>query len=274
MSIRFIETERSPRLPYLMHGIGVGHEQEPIRRSHGFPQYQWLQVCSGEASVETVCGTYRAHPGDGFFLRANEFHAYHSALRDVPLILHWTTFEGSGVEEALESGPLNESAVYRLATPGTVLDWFDATWEASATPALPPWRLLSTRIYELLMLLAEAVAPQGASGTGDDIPRLLPLIKILETRLAEAWTIPAMAAILEISPQHLGRLFTRSLGQSPLEYLVNLRMNRARSLLVERPQLRIHEVADAVGYRDANLFIRRFRTRSGLTPGAFRRLHR
>jgi len=58
-----------------------------------------------------------------------------------------------------------------------------------------------------------------------------------------------------------------------LEYLVRLRLNRALQLLVERPDLRVHEVGEAVGYPDTNYFIRLFRQREGSTPGQFRSLH-
>ena len=97
---------------------------------------------------------------------------------------------------------------------------------------------------------------------------------MLETHLAQAWTAASMAALLGISPQHMGRLFDRSLSQSPMEYLVSLRINRARTLLVDRPELRIHEIAQAVGYPDVNHFIRRFRQREGCSPGQFRSIHR
>ena len=96
---------------------------------------------------------------------------------------------------------------------------------------------------------------------------MLPVIRILESRLAESWTVHSIADLLGVSPQHLGRLFGRSLNQAPMEHLLSLRINRARTLQVDRPDLRAHEVAQSVGYEDVNHFIRRFRQREGAAPG-------
>ncbi len=104
--------------------------------------------------------------------------------------------------------------------------------------------------------------------------RLQPVLAALAHRPAHGWDADTLAALIGVTPQHLARLFRRSLGQSPLEYLGRLRLNRALQLLVDRPDLRIHEVGAAVGYPDPNYFIRLFRRHEGRTPGEFRELHR
>lgn len=274
MAIRFFETSDSVSpLPFSLRGIGVDHRQEPIRRPHGYPHFQWLQVRSGDAWVETVNGVAIARAGDGLFLRPAEYHAYHDACGGSSLLVDWMNFDGPAVDLTLASGPLDGSGVYRLATPGLVHAWFADAWTQSANPALVSRRQLSSLVYRLLMELAEAAAPPGQTAVSDDIHRLLPLIRALENRLAEPWAVGDMAGLIGVSAQHLGRLFGRSLGQSPLDYLIGLRINRGRILLVERPELRIHEVAEAVGYPDVNHFIRRFHQREGCTPGEFRGLH-
>jgi len=275
MAIRFIETnDGASLLPFRLRGIGVDHPQEPIRRPQGYPLHQWIQIRTGDVWVETINGISLGHVGDGIFLRPDEYHAYHDLRGDGSLMVDWMNFDGSAVPLALASGPLGLSGVYRLMRPETVHGWFADAWRMSGDPAQPSRRQLSSMVYRLLMELAEAAAPPGQTTLSDDIHRLLPVIRSLEERLAEPWTVAGMATILEISPQHLGRLFVRSLEQSPLDYLINLRINRARTLLVERLELRVHEIAEAVGYGDVNHFIRRFRQREGCTPGDFRNLHR
>jgi AraC-like DNA-binding protein len=275
MAIRFFENADSASpLPFRLQGLGVDHRQEPIRRVHGYSRFQWIQLRSGDAWVETINGMAMARSGDGLFLRPGEYHAYHDARGDGSLVVDWMNFDGSGVELALASGPLGQSGVYRLARPDLVHAWFVNAWAETADAALASRRRLSSLVYRLLMELAEAAAPPGQTTVSDDLLRLLPLIRALEARLAEEWTVGDMAAIVGVSAQHLGRLFARSLGQSPLEYLIGLRINRGRVLLVERPELRVHEVAEASGYGDVNHFIRRFRQREGCTPGEFRSLHR
>jgi AraC family transcriptional regulator of arabinose operon len=258
-------------LPYRLRGIGIHHLQEPIRRPHGYPQFQWIQIRSGRLLLEAGGLRQTGRPGDGFFLRPDEPHGYW-AVGGGEATVDWMGFDGPGIEASLAGGPLGRSAVYRLTSTDGVDRVFEQTWAAASGPSAAGTRL-SACVYELLMVLTEAASGQGRPSAASGLGRLEPVLAALASRPAYPWDIEALAAILGVSPQHLGRLFRRALGQSPLEYLARLRMNRALQLLVERPDLRVHEVGEAVGYPDPNYFIRRFRASEGRTPGEFRDLH-
>jgi len=79
----------------------------------------------------------------------------------------------------------------------------------------------------------------------------------------------AVAERLKISGDHLTRLFKRATGLTFNEYLTRFRMRRAMELLRD-PSVRIGEVADLCGYRDARYFSTLFRQTVGLTPSEFR----
>lgn len=274
MAIKFMEAkDHATPLPFRLRGIGIEHRQEPIKRPFGYPLYQWIQVRKGEARVETINGISIARRGDGFFLRPHEAHGYHDLHGGTELIVDWMNFDGTSVEEVLAVATPQQSGVYRLATPERIHQWFADAWDMCNDPAIHSRRQFSWMVYKLLMELAEAAAPPGQTTISDDAKRLLPLITILNERCAESWTVESMAGLLCMSPQHLGRLFRRGQGQSPRDFLISLRLDRARNLLLERPELRIHEVAEAVGYDDSNHFIRRFKLREGCTPSQFRNLH-
>lgn len=258
-------------LPFRLRSIGVGHAQEPIRRPHGYPQHQWIQVRSGRIRLTVGESVGVARPGDGMFLRADEPHTYQSEGEGAATV-DWMAFDGSGLDAVLAGGPLVRSGVYRLTGTGAVDRVFARTWAEASEPGVPGSRL-SACVYELLMVLTEVAAGLGQTSTASGLGRLEPILEALAHRPAHPWDVDVLAAMIGVTPQHLGRLFRRALGQPPLEYLVRLRLNRALQLLVERPDLRIHEVGAAVGYPDPNYFTRLFRQREGRTPGQFRDLH-
>lgn len=270
MAMLFPELPGLP-LPFRLRGIGVNHVQEPVRRPHGYPQHQWIQVRDGRLSLMVPDGREVARPGDGFYLRPDEPHAYHAEGEGGALV-DWMGFDGTGVEGALTGGPLTRSGVYRLTGAASVDRVFARTWAAASERA--PGPRLSACVYDLLMALTEEAAGTGGFSAAAGLGRLQPVLEALGHRPAHAWDVDSLAALIGVTPQHLGRLFRRSLGQPPLEYLARLRLNRALQLLVERPDLRVHEVGAAVGYPDPNYFIRLFRRREGRTPGEFRALHR
>lgn len=258
-------------LPYRLRGVGFDHLQEPIDRAHGYPQHQWIQVRRGRLAVEVAGTRAVARAGDGLWLGPDEAHRYRS-VGEEPAVVHWIGFDGPGVEAALLGGPLTASGVYRLDQP-TVLDEFWTTVWAEAGEAAPRPARLSARVYELLMALTEAVAATGQTSAAAGRGRLEPVLAALAARPAHPWDVEVLAALLGVTPQHLGRLFRRTVGQSPLDYLARLRVRRAQALLADRPDLRVHEVGEAVGYPDPNYFTRVFRRLEGHTPGEFRRLH-
>jgi len=259
-------------LSFRLRGIGVGHIQEPIRRPHGYPQHQWIQVRVGRLRLTVAEGEDVAREGDGLYLRPQEPHAYRSE-GEGDAVVDWMGFDGPGVSESLAAGPLTRSGVYRLTGAASVDRVFARTWATASDPGATGPRL-SACVYDLIMVLTDEAAGVGRISAAAGLGRLQPVLAALTHRPAHPWDADTLAALIGVTPQHLGRLFRRSLGQSPLEYLGRMRLNRALQLLVERPDLRVHEVGAAVGYPDANYFIRLFRRHEGRTPGEFRDLHR
>ncbi|MEJ8303886.1 AraC family transcriptional regulator [Saccharibacillus sacchari] len=71
-----------------------------------------------------------------------------------------------------------------------------------------------------------------------------------------------------VSPYTLSRSFKQTYNQTFVDYVMNLRLERARELL-RTTDLKVNEIAEAVGYRPS-YFIRLFRKQEGMTPGQYR----
>lgn len=95
------------------------------------------------------------------------------------------------------------------------------------------------------------------------------LMTIVQSRYMEDLTIKQIADEVMYSPNYLSMLFKRECGQGFYDYLVSVRMNKAKKLLLEE-QLKIYQIANAVGYEDAVAFIKRFRREVGCTPSQYR----
>jgi len=91
----------------------------------------------------------------------------------------------------------------------------------------------------------------------------------IQTRFVVDLSADAVAERLGITGDHLSRLLKRATGLTFNEYLTRLRMKRAMELLGDH-SVRIGEVADMSGYRDARYFSTLFRRIVGMTPSEFR----
>jgi AraC-like DNA-binding protein len=73
-----------------------------------------------------------------------------------------------------------------------------------------------------------------------------------------------------LSPYHYHRLFTRTFGQTPHDFLTRLRIDRAKTLLAG-DHLPVTEVCYAVGYESLGSFSSRFRRLVGRSPSEYQR---
>ncbi|WP_411084584.1 GlxA family transcriptional regulator [Streptomyces sp. cmx-18-6] len=128
---------------------------------------------------------------------------------------------------------------------------------------LPPHREGSQLQY------AERPAPVGAGGSADD--SLAPVLEWALTRLDTDLSVDRLAARAGLSPRTFARRFARQLGTSPGHWLLQQRIDAARSLL-EQTDLPVETIAARVGLSSAVNLRRRFHTALGTTPGAYRRL--
>lgn len=85
----------------------------------------------------------------------------------------------------------------------------------------------------------------------------------------KAWTLDALADLAGASRATLVRLFQKTAGMAPLEFLTDLRLNLARNKLAAGQET-IAEIAAAIGYQSESAFSRAFARHFGLAPSAMR----
>lgn len=98
------------------------------------------------------------------------------------------------------------------------------------------------------------------------------IIDNIRERVHENITLRDMANRFSFSPNYLGVLFKEETGYNFSDYVIKLRMERARELLVST-KLKIYEVASQTGYQYLPYFSRQFKEMYGMTPLEYRRKH-
>jgi len=85
-----------------------------------------------------------------------------------------------------------------------------------------------------------------------------------------SWTLESIARTIGMSRSAFAARFKQLTGNTPMNYLTNWRMNKARELIKIR-QLPLLEVAEQVGYSSEAAFNRAFKKQFSCNPGAMRR---
>lgn len=78
---------------------------------------------------------------------------------------------------------------------------------------------------------------------------------------------------LELQPSALSQLFKDEFGENFSEYLLKIRMEHAKKLLVETDKP-VQSIAEQIGYQNINSFYRVFKKAAGIPPGEYRQMYR
>ena len=90
----------------------------------------------------------------------------------------------------------------------------------------------------------------------------------LAARINEPQRLAGAARQACLSPYYYHRVFRRTFGETPLEFVTRLRIDRAKELLIRR-QLSVTDTCLEVGYESLGSFSTRFRTLVGYSPSEF-----
>jgi AraC-like DNA-binding protein len=95
---------------------------------------------------------------------------------------------------------------------------------------------------------------------------------LADARYREPLDVPALARAARLSPAHFSREFRRAFGETPHQYLLTRRLERAAALLrtTDKP---IAQICLAVGLRSLGSFTTSFGRAFGLSPAAYRAAH-
>ncbi len=127
---------------------------------------------------------------------------------------------------------------------------------------------LFNHLLELMIFLSREYS-KTESINGKALLRVGELIGLLERTYTQRWRLADLASAAHMSESSLLATFKEATGQSPIDYLIHLRIGRAAEMLCHGAQS-IAEIAFAVGFEDSNYFSRQFRKTMRTSPREYR----
>ncbi|RXZ82085.1 response regulator [Paenibacillaceae bacterium] len=85
-------------------------------------------------------------------------------------------------------------------------------------------------------------------------------------------TVAEIGKAVYLSPTYVSLLFKQETGQTVGEYLTQVRVNKAKELLLD-PQYKFYDICYAIGYTDPSYFTKLFKKATGVTPSVYRDSH-
>ena len=93
--------------------------------------------------------------------------------------------------------------------------------------------------------------------------------RYIDSNYSQNITLDSLAEITHINKFYLAHSFTECVGQSPINYLTDRRLEACKELLVSS-NLSVAQVATSVGFSSQSYFSQIFRKKTGMTPRQYR----
>lgn len=121
---------------------------------------------------------------------------------------------------------------------------------------------------ELMIKLLQTQSLLALDISSDRNSNVLQYLKeFIRNHISEPITVDTLGKQANMSKSTLTRLFKTQIGVSPLEYVIRLRLRKAKEILSQTKNIK--EACFSAGFNDVNYFTRLFKKREGVTPGAF-----
>jgi len=113
-------------------------------------------------------------------------------------------------------------------------------------------------------------APPKTSARGLDARQLVRVTETIQEKIGEPITVSMLSSVTGLSRSYFSHAFRTSVGRTPHEHIVRLRLEHAMKLMAGT-DVPLSEIALAAGFSDQAHFSNKFRRTIGKTPGEWRR---
>ncbi len=281
--INSVNLNSTTEFPYLVLDV-INDESRP--RNPGFQVMHWhedlqfVYVLSGAVEVATLSDRISLRPGEGAFINKNVVHTVRKdgACHYNSFIFpdRFVKFYPGGPAERLVDRIVGQSELPVLAIRSS----------EENRPALQALRKLSrlgerkneTDPYEVLVALcglwlafSQTVTVPERQRRRAVEERTAVFLQYIARHYGEEVSLNSLAASANVSPSECLRCFKAVLHTTPYHYLMEYRLSKAAEQLrqTEEP---ISAIAAGVGFNHLSHFGRCFREKTGLTPGAYRKI--
>lgn len=243
-----------------------GHHDWIVNRP-GRVDYYIIYIHSGRCIIEEDNKETEALSGDIVLYRPNEPQKYYFKAEDktVSMFLHFT---GTGCGELINKFNMSSGRIFHVGVSHTIHQLFHKL-EYEFLLKKPFFNdYCSSIIYELLSTCARKLETVKSETRVSD-NRILDICKLMVDDFSEWKPIKYYASQCNLSESRFSHIFKSQTGITPQEYIMSLRINKAKTLLSET-DLPISKISDMLGFNTHNYFIRVFKKYTGNSPLKFK----
>ena len=234
-------------------------------RRRNYDSYLLLLTYSGKGELIYKGESYTLHPGSLFVIDCREEHEYRTlgnSWEHADLHIH-----GGNVGFLYQEYFSKRSPVFPLSNWKEYQNRLERLLKENQALTLYRNLRVSSEIQKLLLFVLND--QNSGNLIGEVPPPIAALTEYLAQNCSHEINLEDMAARCGLSKYHFLRLFKQYTGFTPYDYLNTLRIAQAKNLLADT-DLPAYKIGQMVGFPGEASFIRLFKLKTGVTPGAYR----
>lgn len=248
----------------------LGDSNYSTLRINGRIDFHMLYIVSGKCHAEVRGESFVAREGEVILFRPSEKQKYAFYKCDDSETI-WIHFTGSGCEEYLRSMGLYELSHFAVGKDVSLLRTLDSmimSNELRMAGNAPDGDICDAYLSLALSMMAKSfkLGKERVKRMGE----ISLAVDCMSRRYRESLSIEDYAVMCHMSISRFEHIFKQVTGTAPLEYILHIRTEHSKRLL-ETTDLQIQQIAEEVGFSDANYFSRAFKKRVGVSPAVYRR---
>lgn len=237
-------------------------------RKKGLPENFLFYCVDGKGWYSIGGEKFAVSPNEFFILPQNTEHAYGSDEGE-PWTIYWVHFGGASLPDFNETQTVKEHfRPLHIKTSDTIVALFNKIYQTLEAGYSIDNLLFANFCFNhyLTLFLYNAKHFDSAVVRTDVVTNA---IAYMQENVAANLTLQDLCSHFHYSPSRFSSLFKQRTGYSPIDYFIQLKMQKASQLLDFTNQS-IKDVAAAFGFDDPYYFSRRFRKTIGMSPKKYR----
>ena len=262
------------QLPMYITGISLRYLEEGVVRENGFNNYQWAFSISGKGKIIIEDESYVLEEGIAFFFRKDVPHRYYSV--EEPWYIQWITFDGTMLEGLFDFMGIQTKEIITLIKNQEMNDMLKKMVYLLQDTQNNEDAMLkaSSLLYKFLIHMNEMVKQENKNPKQRLINRLKPIINRMNANINQVVTLEEMAEIIGINKYYFCKMFKEAYGMTPVCYFNHIKIQKAKEYIINDHNMRIKDIAQAVGFNDTSYFCVTFKKIEGCTPLEFKTKYR
>lgn len=259
--------------------IAAGNVMRVENRTTGWRTLPWMVIAGlrhGPASVSTKGGSaHSIASGEVALVPSLVSHRFDHPLCTVSCWVHVNFFVFGRLDLfRLIDVPLVLDRARGAPLTAAIQDWVNCRDQQQAQGALSaPVKRMELGLHILGILAGIATFRKDAHDRLERIQSLWPVIEHMNSHYAEPIYRDTLVQLAHMSASKFHRVFREATGETPMDYLLNIRLRHAQQSLIGTGQS-VADIAQAVGYANPFIFSRRFKQSRGMSPLAYRNVTR